>query len=396
MLAIEGGKPIRKKENFLVFGAPLIEEEDVLEVVRCLRSRWIGTGPRVHQFEEVFAEYKKTKYAVAVNSCTAALHLAMLASGVGHGDEVITTPMTFCATVNSIIHCGAKPVLADCEKKTMNISPSEIEKKITSKTKAIIVIHFAGRCCNMESILDISKKYNLMIIEDCAHAIESEYRGKKAGTFGDIGCFSFYVTKNITTGEGGMVVTDNETIASRIKTLALHGMSKDAWKRFSDDGYKHYKVVYAGFKYNMTDMQASLGINQMKRIDAYWRRRKEIWEFYNKQFSDLHCMLPADPEPDTKHGYHLYTPLIDVDRLGKSRDWFLDAFTSENIGVGVHYVPIHLHPFYQTVYGWKIGDFPNAEFIGERTVSLPLSPALSDEDVTDVVNVFRKVLLKHK
>jgi len=284
MLAIEGGKPIRKKENFLVFGAPLIEEEDVLEVVRCLRSRWIGTGPRVHQFEEVFAEYKKTKYAVAVNSCTAALHLAMLASGVGHGDEVITTPMTFCATVNSIIHCGAKPVLADCEKKTMNISPSEIEKKITSKTKAIIVIHFAGRCCNMESILDISKKYNLMIIEDCAHAIESEYRGKKAGTFGDIGCFSFYVTKNITTGEGGMVVTDNETIASSIKTLALHGMSKDAWKRFSDDGYKHYKVVYAGFKYNMTDMQASLGINQMKRIDAYWRRRKEIWEFYNKQF----------------------------------------------------------------------------------------------------------------
>jgi len=396
MLAIEGGKPIRKKENFLVFGAPLIEDEDIDEVVKCLRSRWIGTGSRVDQFEKAFADYKGKKYAVAVNSCTAALHLAMLASGVGHGDEVITAPMTFCATVNSIIHCGAKPVLADCEIKSMNISPSEIEKKITSNTKAILIVHFAGRCCDMDAITDIADKHSLLVVEDCAHALETEYKGKKAGGFGDISCFSFYVTKNITTGEGGMVLTDNEMIVSRIKTLALHGMSKDAWKRYSDDGYRHYEVVYAGFKYNMTDMQASLGIHQMKRIDSYWKRREDIWTFYNKEFSDLPCILPADPEPDTKHGYHLYTPLIDIDRLGKGRDWVLDAMTAENIGVGVHYIPVHLHPFYQTVYGWRKGDFPNAEFIGERTVSLPLSPALSDEDVTDVVRAFRKVLLNHK
>lgn len=395
MLAIEGGKPVREKNNFLVFGAPCIEEEEIQEVVNCLKSGWIGTGPRVDQFEKAFAEYKQKKYAIAVNSCTAALHLAMLASGLGPGDEVITTPLTFCATINSIIHCGATPVLADCEQKTMNISPSEIESKITPKTKAILIVHFTGRCCDMEPITDIANRYNLLIIEDCAHAIEAEYRGEKAGTFGDIGCFSFYVTKNITTGEGGMVLTDDECISSRIKTLALHGMSKDAWKRYSDEGYKHYEVVYAGFKYNMTDIQASLGIHQMKRIDTYWKRREEIWKFYNNSFSDLPCILPPDPAPYTKHGYHLYTPLIDIDRLGKGRDWFLDAMTAENIGVGVHYMPLHLHPFYQTVYGWKRGDFPNAEFIGERTVSLPLSPALSYEDVIDVVTAFRKILLSY-
>ncbi|MEI6154460.1 MAG: DegT/DnrJ/EryC1/StrS family aminotransferase [Deltaproteobacteria bacterium] len=396
MLAIEGGKPVRKKDNFLIFGAPRIEEEEIQEVIRCLRSGWIGTGPRVGQFEKDFAEYKQKKYAIAVNSCTAALHLAMLASGVGPGDEVITTPMTFCATINSVIHCGATPVLADCDLDTMNISPAQIEEKITPKTKAILVVHFAGRCCNMDPIMRIAKSYNLLIIEDCAHAIESEYHGQKSGTFGDIGCFSFYVTKNITTGEGGMVVTDDEQIASKIKTLALQGMSKDAWKRYSDEGYKHYEVIYAGFKYNMTDMQASLGIHQMKRVDIYWKRREEIWRFYNKYFSDLPCVLPADPEPDTKHSYHLYTPLINLDEIGKNRDWVLDALAAEGIGVGVHYTPVHLHSFYREKYSWGTGQFPNAERIGERTVSLPLSPELSDEDVIDAVAAFRKVLRNYQ
>jgi len=391
-LAIEGGRPVRKKEDFLIFGAPLIEEEEIQEVVRCLRSRWIGTGPRVGKFEKDFAEYKQKKFAIAVNSCTAALHLAMLASGVGPGDEVITTPMTFCATINSIIHCGATPVLADCDLATMNISPLNIEEKITSKTKAILVVHFAGRCCDMKPILSIAKSYNLLVVEDCAHAIEAEYHGQKAGTFGDIGCFSFYVTKNITTGEGGMVVTDDELIASRIKTLALHGMSKDAWKRYSDEGYKHYEVVYAGFKYNMTDIQASLGIHQLKRIHQYWKRREEIWKIYNNSFADLPCILPTDPEPDIKHSYHLYTPLIDIDRLGKSRDWVLTALTAENIGVGVHYIPVHLHPYYRKMYGWKRGQFSNSEFIGDRTISLPISPALTDDDVNDVTSAFGKVL----
>lgn len=391
-LAIEGGKPARNKEGFLIFGTPCIEEEEIAEVVKCLRSGWIGTGPKVNQFEKAFANYKEGRFAIALNSCTAALHLSMLASGIGHGDEVITTPMTFCATVNAIIHCGATPVLADCERESMNIDPEEIEKKITSKTKAILIVHFAGRCCEMGPIMALAEKHGILVIEDCAHAIESEYRGQKAGCFGCLGCFSFYVTKNIITGEGGMVVTNDERLASKIKILGLHGMSKDAWKRFSDVGYKHYQVVSAGFKYNMMDLQAVIGISQLKRIEKYWKRRQSIWNKYNNEFSDLLCILPKEPDSDTKHAYHLYTPLINIERLGKSRDWVLAALTAENIGVGVHYIPVHLHPYYKKTFGWRKGQFPNAEWIGDRTLSLPLSPVLNEKDVNDVISAFRKVL----
>lgn len=391
-LAIEGGKPVRTKEDFLVFGAPLIEEPEIQEVVGCMRRRWIGTGPKVRQFEKDFAAYKAVKHSVALNSCTAALHLAMLASGIGPGDEVITSPMTFCSTINAIIHCGATPVLADCDRETMNILPEEIEKKVTCRTKAILPVHFAGRCCKMDSIMNIARSYDLMVIEDCAHAIESEYHGQKAGCFGNIGCFSFYATKNVVTGEGGMVITDNDHIAGRIKVLGLHGMTKDAWKRFSDEGYKHYQVVHAGYKYNMMDIQAAMGIHQLKRVGKNWLYRQKIWKKYNEAFNGLPCIIPTDPEPDTKHAYHLYIPLIDIDKLGKTRDWVLNALTAENIGVGVHYLPVHLHPFYRKTYGWKEGDFPNAEWIGERTLSLPLSAALNDGDVEDVISAFRKVL----
>jgi dTDP-4-amino-4,6-dideoxygalactose transaminase len=391
-LAIDGGEPVRSRENFLVFGSPLIEEPEIEEVVGCMRRRWIGTGPKVHQFEEDFAQYKGAKHAIALNSCTAALHLSMFAAGIGAGDEVITTPMTFCSTINAIIHCGATPTLADCDRETMNILPKEIEKKVTAKTKAILPVHFAGRCCNMNPIMDIARTYDLLIIEDCAHAIESEYHGQKAGRFSDIGCFSFYVTKNVVTGEGGMAITDDDRFAGRIKVLGLHGMSKDAWKRFSDEGYKHYQVIHAGYKYNMMDIQASMGIHQLKRVEKYWKHRKSVWEEYNGAFKDLPCITPAQPEPDTKHAYHLYTPLIDIDKIGKSRDWVLNALTAENIGVGVHYVPVHLHPFYRKTFGWKEGDFPNAEWIGERTLSLPLSAALNEKDVKDVIMAFQKVL----
>jgi dTDP-4-amino-4,6-dideoxygalactose transaminase len=391
-LALEGGTPVRPKDDFLVYGQPLIEESDIEEVVACLRSRWIGTGPRAHQFEEDFAAYKGRRFAIAVNSCTAALHLSMLASGIGPGDEVITTTMTFCATVNAIIHSGATPVLVDCDRASMNISPDLIEEKITSRTKAILVVHFAGRCCDMDPIRRMAKSYNLMIIEDCAHAIESEYGGVKSGGFGDVGCFSFYVTKNITTGEGGMVVTDDERIASKVKVLGLHGMSKDAWKRFSDEGYRHYEVTFAGFKYNMPDLTAALGVKQLKNIERYWERRREIWNRYNAAFDGLPCALPAEPESGTRHAYHLYTPLIDVDRLGKTRDWVLNALMAENIGTGVHYIPIHRHPYYRKTYGWREDQFPNAEWIGNRTISLPLAPGLSDRDVDDVISAFTKVL----
>jgi dTDP-4-amino-4,6-dideoxygalactose transaminase len=391
-LAIDGGNPIRAKDRFIVFGAPAIEEPEIQEVVNCLRRRWPGTGPKVSEFEEAFREYKGAKHAVALNSCTAALHLSMLAAGIGPGDEVITTPMTFCSTVNAIIHSGATPVLADCDRFTMNILPGEVEKKVTARTKAILPVHFAGRCCDMDAITSIARQYDLLVIEDCAHAIEAEYHGRKAGMLGDIGCFSFYVTKNVVTGEGGMITTDNERFAGRIKVMGLHGMTKDAWKRFSDEGYKHYQVIHAGYKYNMMDMQAAIGIHQLKRVDRYYVRREALWKKYNKSLASLPCFLPADPEPGTKHAYHLYTPFIDIDKLGKSRDWVLDALTAENIGVGVHYLPVHFHPFYRKTFGWKMGDFPNAEWVGERILSLPLSAALTDEEADDVIAAFHAVL----
>ncbi|HXT63746.1 MAG TPA: DegT/DnrJ/EryC1/StrS family aminotransferase [Pyrinomonadaceae bacterium] len=378
--------------DFIVFGAPQIEREEIDEVVRCLESGWIGTGPRVAQFETEFAAYKGQPFAAAVGSCTAAMHLSVLAAGLAEGDEVITTPLTFCATVNAIIHAGATPVLADIDGESMNIDPIEIEGRITPRTKAIVPVHFAGRPCDMKSITAIAERHRLRIIEDCAHAIETEYHGRKAGTFGDFGCFSFYATKNVTTGEGGMVLTRNENELARIRMLALHGMSKDAWKRFSDEGYKHYFVVESGFKCNMMDLQAAIGIHQLRRVEANWKRREEIWSRYNDAFSDLPVTLPAPPEPETRHAYHLYTLLVDQERAGVSRDEFLEAMTAHNIGVGVHYLSIPEHPVYQEKFGWQPADYPNAMRVGRETVSLPLSAKLTNSEVSYVVEAVRNVL----
>lgn len=383
---------VRSKDNFLVFGAPAIEDDEIQEVVASMKSGWLGTGPKVARFEADFARYKGVKYTAAVNSCTAALHLSMLAAGLEPGDEVITTPMTFCATVNAIIHAGAVPVLADIDLATMNIDSNEVEKKITEKTKVILPVHFAGRPCDMDSLCDIAKQHNLKIIEDCAHAIETEYKGRKTGTFGDFGCFSFYVTKNVVTGEGGMALAKKEEDIARIKMFALHGMGRDAWKRFSDEGHRHYYVMECGFKYNMMDLQAAIGIHQLKRVESNWQRRQQIWQSYNDAFSDLPVGLPAPVEPDTKHAYHLYTMLIDKKKTGVSRDEFLNAMTANNIGVGVHYLSIPEHPFYQKTFGWKPEDYPNAMRIGRQTVSLPLSAKLADEDVGDVVETVRRVM----
>lgn len=385
-------QPVRPKERFLVFGSPPIEEAEIAEVVASLRSGWLGTGPKVAQFEVDFAKYRRAPQAIAVNSCTAALHLSMLAEDLGPGDEVITTPLTFCATVNAIIHAGATPVLADVDPRTMNIDPARVEAKLTPRTRAILPVHFAGRPCEMDAILSLAKRHRLKVIEDCAHAIETEYKGRPAGTFGDYGCFSFYVTKNVVTGEGGMVLAREEATAERIKVLALHGMTKDAWKRFSDTGYKHYEVVDAGFKYNMMDLQAAVGIHQLRRVEPYWLRRQEIWRQYNEALAGLPLTLPADPEPGTRHAYHLYTVLIDEARAGISRDRFLDAMTGHNIGIGVHYRSIPEHPFYQQTFGWLPEHYPNAARIGRQTVSLPLSPKLTDEDVEDVIAAVKSIL----
>jgi dTDP-4-amino-4,6-dideoxygalactose transaminase len=277
------------RDEFLIFGSPDIGETEIEEVVQSMRSAWLGTGPKVARFEHDFAVYKgvSENHVAAVNSCTAALHVSMVAAGIGPGDEVITTPMTFAATVNAIIHSGATPILADVDTATMNINPAQIEVLVSSKTRAILPVHMAGRPCDMNSIMTIAGKHNLIVIEDCTHAVETEYHGEKAGTFGDYGCFSFYVTKNVTTGEGGMIIAKDEESVARSKILALHGMSKDAWRGYGDDGYKHYHVVECGFKYNMMDLQAAIGIHQLSRIEKNWQRRRVIWQMYQQAFADL-------------------------------------------------------------------------------------------------------------
>lgn len=384
--------PVRPKDRFLVFGKPVIGDDEIAEVVASMREGWLGTGPKVARFEREFAAYRQAPHAVAVNSCTAALHLAILAAGIGPGDEVITTPLTFCATVNAIVHAGGTPVLADVDPRTMNLDPSAVEARISSRTKAIVPVHFAGRPCEMDALLAIAERHGLRIIEDCAHAVEAEWDGRPLGTLGDFGCFSFYATKNLSTGEGGMVLTRREEDAARIKVLGLHGMSKDAWKRFSDDGYRHYQVVETGFKYNMMDLQAAIGIHQLERVERFWLRREAIWRRYVDELSDTPLVLPSDPAPRTRHGLHLFTVLVDEERCGLSRDAFLDGMTAQNIGVGVHYVSVPEHPVYRRRYGWRAEEWPEAMRIGRRTVSIPLTAGLTDEDVDDVIAAVRRVL----
>lgn len=380
------------REEFLIFGAPCIEEEEIEEVQAVMRSGWLGTGPRVASFERRFGEYRGASHAVALNSCTAALHLSLLAAGVGPGDEVITTPLTFCATVNAIIHAGATPVLADIDPVTLNIDPAQVRARITSRTRALLPVHFAGRPCAMDELMPLAAAHGLKVIEDCAHAIETEYHGKSAGTFGDFGCFSFYVTKNVVTGEGGMVLVRREEDAARIKVLGLHGMSKDAWQRFSDSGYKHYYVVAAGFKYNMMDLQAAIGLKQLERVEPYWLRRREIWARYTDRLRDLPIGLPAPVEPDTRHAHHLFTVQIDAARCGIERDAVLEFMTSQRIGIGVHYLALTEHPYYQQTFGWRPEDTPHATRVGRQTLSLPLSARLSNADVDDVIAALRKGL----
>ncbi|MCP4361154.1 MAG: DegT/DnrJ/EryC1/StrS family aminotransferase [Chloroflexi bacterium] len=383
------------RKEFLVFGSPQICEEEINEVVDSLHSGWLGTGPKVHRFEEQFRQYIGSDHAMALNSCTAGLHLAMIAAGIGNGDEVITTPMTFCATANSIIHTGATPVFVDCQRDTQLIDPQRIEDAITPQTRAIVPVHFGGRPCDMDAIMAIASRHNLIVIEDAAHAIETVYKGRKIGTIADLTVFSFYVTKNVVTGEGGMVTTNNPDFADKIKMYGLHGMSRDAWKRYSDEGYKHYQVVFPGFKYNMMDLQAAIGIHQMARVEENWRRRNQIWQMYNDTFADLPNGLPPSDETDTRHARHLYTLMIDEERCGLTRDGFMQQLHELNIGTGVHYIGVHLHQYYRERFGFKPEEFPNATWLSERTVSIPLSPKLTNADVEDVIEAVR-FTLKHQ
>ena len=382
------------RTSYLVFGQPRIEQPEIDEVLASMQTAWLGTGPKAAEFERRVAAYKRVPHAVGLNSCTAGLHLACLVLGLQPGDEVITTPMTFCATVNAIVHAGASPVLADVDPVTMNLDPVQVRKKLTPRTRALLPVHFAGKACDMDGLMAIAREHRLKVIEDCAHAIETEYHGQPAGTIGDLGVLSFYSTKNIVTGEGGMVLTRDERLARRTKMLGLHGMSADAWKRFTDDGYKHYDVEEIGFKYNMMDLQAAIGLHQITRVEPYWQRRLQIWQRYMTEFADLPIGLPAPlrPRSEERHALHLFILQVDQARCGVSRDEMLMRLHRQNIGTGVHYRSVPTLSVYRQRFGWQPEDYPHAKAIGERTLSLPLSARLTDDDVGDVIAAVRQAL----
>ncbi len=382
-------KKLQNKKKFITFGAPNIEEKEIIAVKKVMESGWLGTGPKVKIFEELFGKYKKSKNNIAVASATAALHLSLHNCNLGPNDEVITTAMTFCSTVNAIIHSGAKPVLVDIDYKTGNIDTNSIKHAINENTKAIVPVHYAGRPCNMTEIMNIAKNNNLIVIEDCAHAVETQYKKKPAGTIGDFGCFSFYATKNLAIGEGGMIITKNKNYSKRLKILSLHGMDNDAWKRYSNAGYRHYKVVEAGFKYNMTDMQAIIGIEQLKKVSRNWKKRKNIWESYYDGLSNTNLFLTPKDSPGNKMAYHLF-PILLNKKSKINRDELLIKLNKAGIGCGVHYESIPQHPYYKKKYGWLSSSTPKAHKFGKYQISLPITPLISHNDLDYIINTVRK------
>jgi dTDP-4-amino-4,6-dideoxygalactose transaminase len=384
------------RDRFLPFSQPYLGEEEIEAVVSCLRSGWLTSGLRVQEFERDFAAYIGCKHALAVNSCTAALHLALEAVGVGPGDEVITSPMTFAATAAVIEHLGARPVLADCEAATLNLDPAQLAARITSRTRAIVPVHFAGQPCAMDAILDLARAHRLPVVEDAAHALPARYDGRLVGTLGSITCFSFYATKTMTTGEGGMVVTDDDLYAERMRVMRLHGMTCDAWKRYAKDGSWSYDILAAGFKYNLTDVAASIGIQQLKRSDSFLARRRHIARRYSEAFGGLRGLRAPTVADDADHAWHLYVVQLVPEVLTIDRDEFIRELTALNIGVAVHFIPLHLHSYYRYKYGYQPTDFPNAYFASRRIVSLPLYPKMTDGDVEDVIAAVSGLIEGHQ
>jgi dTDP-4-amino-4,6-dideoxygalactose transaminase/ribosomal protein S18 acetylase RimI-like enzyme len=386
--------PVR--EEFLPPLGPCLGEEEWNEVMGTLQSGWITMGPKTKRFEELFAEYVGSRHAIAVSSCTAGLHLALVAGEIGPGDEVITTPLTFCSTANVIVHQGALPVLADVRIDTMNIDPEKIRSKITPRTKVIIPVHLGGQPCEMDEIRAIAEERELLVVEDAAHATGAKYKGEMIGTMSEVTVFSFYATKNLTTGEGGMITTEDEELAGRMRILRLHGISADAWKRYSALGSWYYEVLYPGYKYNMTDIQASLGIHQLAKQERFLEVRQRYVEMYTDAFKDLPAIATPVVKDYVRHAWHLYTIRLDLERLTIDRAQFIEALRKQNIGTSVHFIPLHLHPYYRGRYGFKKGDFPVAESVYESIVTLPLYPKMSVEDVEDVIQAVRKVVAESR
>ena len=384
--------PATVRDDFLVFGSPVIGEQEIAEVVDSLRSGWVGTGPKVQRFETLLAEQVGVPYCRCVSSCTAALFLAMQVLGIGPGDEVLVPAMTFVASANAVEHAGATPVLVDSEPGTGLIDLDAPEAAIGPATRAIIHVHLAGRPIDMDRLNELRDRHGLIVIEDAAHAIGSEWRGTQIGAFGNVTAYSFYVTKNITTIEGGALVTEDAEVAEEVERLALHGLSLGAWQRFSDTGFRHYEVVRPGYKFNMTDVQAALGLHQLPRLDEWIKQRAALSARYDELLAELPLQTPPAPDPDSRHAHHLYQVLLEPD-AGIERDQLIDALTARRIGTGVHYRGVHLHPYYRDSYGLSPEQFPVATAISERTLSLPLSPKVSESDQDDVVDALTELLL---
>jgi len=382
------------KREFIPLTKPTIEENEIEEVVKVLKSGWLTTGPKVAEFEESMQKYLGCKEAVGLSSCTGGLHIALAALGIKPGDEVIVPTYTFAASAHVVAWLGAKPVLVDVEKDTFNIDPKKIEGAITDKTKAIIPVHFAGHSCDMDKIMAIAKKHNLYVIEDAAHAIGTDYKNKKIGNFGNATVFSFYATKTITTAEGGMIVTNDKELGKKLKRYSYFGVDKDAFNRYADKGNWYYEIIELGYKYNMDNIQGVLGVEQLKKLESFIEKRRKLASLYTGLLKGVPGIIVPLEKEYTRHSYHLYPILLDIENMSMSRGEFIDKLKEHNIGASVHFIPLHLHPYYQKTYGYKKGDFPNAEYLFDREVSLPLYPGMSEEDIRYVAEAIKEIIGK--
>jgi dTDP-4-amino-4,6-dideoxygalactose transaminase len=392
---IKGEKVMRK--NVLPFSRPTLGEDEINEIVDSIKSGWITTGPKVERFAQLFKDYVGAPYAAPLSSATAGLHLALLAHGIGPGDEVITTPMTFAATINAITYVGATPVLADINRDTLQIRVENIRRKITPQTRAVIPVHFAGQPVDLDDLLKLADLHDLILIEDAAHAVGTEYKGKKIGSFPTTSVFSFHPNKNITTGEGGMVVTNDEKVFKAVSLLRFHGIDKNARKEPGSQDTLRYDLPQPGFKYNMMDIQAAMGIHQLPKLDAFIDERKKRADIYQKSFKDRVGLILPQPVPyPHRHSWHLYTPQIDIDGLVIDRDAFIHELKLRNIGAGLHYTAVHEFSYYRDRFGWRPNDYPEAHFVSERILSLPLFPEMSDQDQADVIEAVTDICGRFK
>ena len=382
------------RAEFLNFSPPSIGDEEINEVIDTLRSDWITTGPKTKRFEADLAAYLHAPGTLALNSCTAGLHTALVAGGVGQGDEVIVTPMTFAATVNCIEHVRARPVLVDVEPDTLNIDPEKVAAAITPRTKAIMPVHLAGHPADMDPIRELAQRHRILIVEDAAHALPAKYRGKFIGASDNPAAFSFYASKNLTTGEGGML-TGTPAFLEEARVVSLHGMSRDAWKRYEKGGAWYYEVVMPGFKYNMSDIQASIGIWQLKKLAAFQRRRREVVAAYTAAFRNHKALEVPVERPEVESSWHLYILRLRLDALQIDRNAFIEALKARNIGTSVHFIPIHVHAYYRERYGYRPEDYPVAYGNYLRMISLPVYPRLSDADVADVIEAVLEIARIH-